>query len=239
MKLWKKIILVLLAAVALAGTALCVWQRENIGALYTALTKDPQRIADDMEEVRRKHQTALQEEKGVTVFQPSVEQSESLLEGTATAEEVKEALGLTEVLEEQPVRTEPEETPEPDRAPEETPAFDRTAALNRCVAELYAYKVDLMAQLGRLRQETYLMWNGLPASERTPARKQSVIMDGLYTCYALEAEADTRVKEILDGYRTRFSAAGADTGELDELWVYYCEEKAAEKAYYMEKYLDE
>lgn len=239
LKRWKKITLAILAAVLLAGTALCVWQRENIGALYTVLTKDPQRIADDMETVRREHQLALQEEKGVTVLQPSVEQSESLLEGTVTAEEVKQALGLAALTEEHPARSEPDGTPEPDRPPEETPAFDRTAALNRCVAELYAYKVDLMAQLGQLRQETYLMWNGLPAEERTPARKQSVIMDGLYTCYALEAEADTRVKEILDRYRVQFSAAGADAGELDELWVYYCEEKAAEKAYYMEKYLDE
>ena len=238
MRRGKKIALGILAALLLGGTALCVWQRENIGALYTVLTKDPESISSDMEKVRREHQLTLQEEKGVTVLQPSVEQSESLLNGTATAEEVKQALGLTDQLTEQPPSPGESAAPESVRPAEEKPVFDQTAALNRCVAELYAYKVDLTAQLGQLRQDTYLMWNNLPAGERTPARKQTVVMDGLYTCYALEAEADTRVKQILSDYRTLFENAGAGTEDLDELWVYYCEEKAAEKAYYMEKYLD-
>ena len=237
MKRGEKIVIGILTAILLGVIALSIWQWENLKALYIALTREPEAIAATMQEVREEHQQSLQEEKGVTVAQPSVEQSESLLNGTATAEEVKEVLGLTEQLRSGSADAEESGASASEPVQEESD-FDETAVLNRCVAEMYAYKVDLMAQLGQLRQETYLMWNNLPAKERTPARKQEVIMDGLYICYDLEAEADAKVKQILDSYRQIFQRAGVNTGDLDELWNYYCEEKAAEKAYYMDKYLD-
>ena len=231
MKAVKKVLVAVLAAVLLGTGAFCIWQRENIGALYTALTADAETIASNMDELRKEHQTALQEEKNVHVEQPTREQSERLLDGTVTAEEVKQALGLTELLQEEPVFA-----PASEQAQES--GADRPEMLSRCVAELYAYKVDLMEELGRMRQEILTLWESLEPKERTPARKQTVIMDGLYDCYDLEAEADSNVRRILERYRTLFEEAGLDAQVLDELWVYYCEEKAAEKAYYMNKYLE-
>lgn len=231
LRIIKRVLLCILAAVLLSGTAFCVWQRENIGALYVALTGDPEEIAANMDDLRREHQTALLEEKKVYVEQPTREQSESLLDGTATAEEVKQALGLTELIEE------PESPPEGEEEPADPPP-DQSELLSRCVAELYAYKVDLMEELGRMRSETITFWESLEPKERTPAKKQSVIMDGLYACYELEAEADANVRQILEKYRALFEGSALDTQVLDELWVYYCEEKAAEKAYYMNKYLE-
>ena len=49
----KRVLLCILAAVLLSGTAFCVWQRENIGALYVALTGDPEEIAANMDDLRR------------------------------------------------------------------------------------------------------------------------------------------------------------------------------------------
>lgn len=39
-------------------------------------------------------------------------------------------------------------------------------------------------------------------------------------------------------YRTQLEALGADTMILDSLWKYYCDEKASQKAYYLNKYID-
>lgn len=62
--------------------------------------------------------------------------------------------------------------------------------------------------------------------------------DGLEKCYDLEVAIDEQVKGILDGYRIELEELNADTSVLDDLWKYYCEKKASEKAYYMDKYLE-
>ena len=46
------------------------------------------------------------------------------------------------------------------------------------------------------------------------------------------------MREILGRCKTRLEELDADTTVLDELWGYYTDEKTAEKAYYLDKYLN-
>lgn len=227
MKRWKKIALGVLVLLLAALMGLAVWQWNNLRAVYTFMTQDSGQIAQGLERKREEHHQAIREEVELTVAPPSTEQSEAILSGQATPEEVKEALGITEQL---------KKTEETERG-SASPACTEQELVNICVAELYACKVDIMAELARLKQEAVDHWLSLPEEERTDGKMREIGMAGLEACYDLEVSVDRQVQEILEKYRGRLKELGAGTGILDTLWNYYCDEKAAEKAYYLDKYM--
>lgn len=231
MKRWKKVLLTVVVVLAAAVAALAIWQRDNLKAVHTALTTDREILAQDMQEKADKHQKVL-EDSGVTVIPPSVQQNEDLIDGKVSADEVKDALGIA-------VSPTPNQEPVPSGVlPSAAPVLSAEELLNSCVAELYACQIDLMAQLGEMKQAAIDQWTALAEEERTDLKKQEIGMAGLRQCYDLEAGTDAAVKDILAQYRAQLEQIGADTGQLDELWVYYCEEKEAQKAFYLNKYLN-
>lgn len=239
MKRWKKILLILLLLLLAALAALCIWQRDNLKALYTAVTKDETAILQDMAQNKKDLEDALSDHN-ITVLAPTIEQSQALINGTASADDIKTEMGLTG-------ETTTEPATEPASQPSQTPSSPSGGTssqaqaeqlINRCVSELYACEVDLMGRLGAMKQEALNLWNSLSAEERTSSRLREIGMDGLNQCYVLEVEVDQTVKSILARYRTKLEALGADTGVLDTLWDYYCNEKNSQKAYYMNKYMN-
>lgn len=197
---------------------LVCWQYDNLQALWLYVTMDEETVSRQVEQVRGQHHEALEQQHAVTVKPPSLEQSNDLLDGKVTPEEVKESLGIT-TTQAQPAGKSAEDL------------------VNECVAELYALKVDVMAELGTMKQELLDEWKALPAAKRTREKKLELGYAGLDECYDFAVEVDRQVKAILDKYRPLLEEMGADTGVLDTLWEYYCEEKASEKAYYLNKYL--
>lgn len=220
MKLWKKILICAIVIVVAAAVGLCIWQRENLTAVYTVLTSDSESIAAELDKTREESQQALSERVELNVSPIDTEQSNAILSGSKTADEVKEELGITAQLD----LSGSEETAE--------------ELINTCVAELYACQVDIMETLSALKQEALDEWYALSPEERTSTKKKEIGLAGLNKCYALEAAVDDQVREILERYRARLDAMDADDGVLDDLWDYYSKEKAAEKAYYLDKYMN-
>ena len=93
---WKKVLQGVLLLMAAAVVALGIWQWDNIKLVYKALTTDKETISSNLEETRDKHKQELQEksEIEITVNRPSPEQSEALINGQVTADDVKNELGL-------------------------------------------------------------------------------------------------------------------------------------------------
>ena len=162
MRRWKKAVLALLALVFAAGAVVCVQNRNNLAALYLFVTSDSQTIEENLGKKREEHQEALQEAApSVTVTAPTTEQSNALLSGQVTPEEVKQELGISEQL---------------------ASAGDETTAeeiINLCVTELYACKIDLMARLAVMKQAAVDEWNSLAPEERTETARNTLVVD----CY--------------------------------------------------------
>ena len=238
MKRWKKIVLGVLMVLVVAVGALAVWQRSNIAALYSALTKDRETLSQELQSKVDEHQEVLSG-SGVTVTAPSAQLNEDLLDGKVSAEEVKEALGLLTQTS-GAAGSGSSGTSGTGQSSQSSGASQAAAEnlLNQCVAELYSLQIDLMARLGEMKQAAVDQWVALPAEEHTTMKKQEIGMAGLEQCYDLEAETDGEVQGILAKYRSKLENLGADTSTLDDLWVYYCEEKEAQKAFYLNKYLN-
>ncbi len=222
MKKQKKILWVLLSVLlvlVLIVAGLALWQRNNLQALYLYATTNEEQMAQLLEEKQHAHEENLRQQIELTVTAPSREQTDALISGGATAEEIKENLGLPQI-----------ETSE-ERAP------TRDELINACMAELYACEVDLMAYLGTMYDEMLVQWKALPPQERTQAKKVELGTAALNRCYELEVEVDAQVQGILDKYKPRLEEIGSDTKIMDDLWIYYCDKKAAEKAYWMNKHM--
>ena len=258
MKRWKKISLGVALTLSAAAVGLGVWQQENIRALYTFLTTDTETLSGTLQDKQQAQQETLEQEFHITVAPPSLDISNDLLDGKLSAEDAKDALGITQVIPPPEAPPEPQPkpqpavpapapqpeapAPEPPPAPPEQSEADRLALIeeqvNLCVAELYACEVDLMAQLGQMKQAAIDEWVSLSPEERTPARKRQIGLAGLDACYKLEVVVDDQVDAILSRYEAPILELGGDTAVLDDLWRYYCDKKADQKAYYMDKYLD-
>lgn len=277
MKQWKKVGICAMAAVLALGLA--AWQSENLKTLCTVLIDDSKAISRKMGETQHKQMESLGEAYHITVSAPSIAQSNALLNGKTSPEEVKDSLGISQVMQtipeqkenggdsSQPVQTQQPAKPnvEPTKAPEVKPPEETEVVLpevpedplpeqpelteeerkaqiesviNQCVAELYACEVDLMAVLGEMKRAASAEWYGLKPKEQTQERKMEIGLAGLDKCYELEVQVDEQVTGILERYREPLEDLKADMTVLDELWRYYCDKKASQKAYYLEKYLD-
>ena len=250
MKRWKKVLLIVLLALLAVIAGILIWQRDNIKALYIALTTDQETILKNMEQSKQELEDSLTD-YDITVFAPTKEQNEALLNGTASADEIKTALGIDDTDDQDAMSSGVEPTEKPDQSPAPSESMkpggqsqtDSTqkqanALVEKCVAELYACQVDLMAQLGSMKQEALSQWNSLDAEQRTTQKLQEIGLNGLMKCYDLEVVTDREVKAILATYKTKLEAIGADTAVLDSLWKYYSDEKASQKAYYIQKYFN-
>ena len=245
MKRWKKILLVVLLVLTVTLGGLCIWQWGNTQALYAAATKDPDTLLQDMEHSRQELEESLKDHD-VEVSAPTLQQNEALLNGEVTADEVKEQLGLTQGNQntqqdnqESSASQGSTSSPQPSQSqqPGNSQASTAQALVNACVAELYSCQIDLMSYLGQLKQDALAQWNSLSDDQRTSAKLREIGLAGLEKCYHLEVSADNQVKDILAHYRAELESIGADTSVLDTLWEYYCNEKASQKAYYINKYL--
>ena len=220
MKLWKKVVLIVLACLIAALVGLYIWQGENIRALVKVLTTDSETIAQDLEKTREDHLRELEEAAHVTIrVQPvTPQQSEDLLDGKVTVEEVQAQMGY-----------------DPEAADK---VSNKEDIINQCIAELYAYKAEVMGYLGGLKQTAIASWNDLQPSQRTAVKKAEIISTGIGQCYDYEATVDGKVQEILARYRPKLTEIGEDTGPIDILWNQYCDEKEAEKSYYFDQYMN-
>lgn len=220
MKTWKKVILAVLAVLVVGLGSLYLWQRENIHAMIKALTTDSETIAQELDQKRQDHLKELEESAQVTIHVQPVtpQQSEDLLNGKVSAQEVQSQMGY-----------------EPSAAEK---VSNKEDIINQCIAELYAYKAEVMGYLGGLKQAAADEWRALDKSQRTTAKKAEIINAGIGKCYDYEATVDGTVQEILARYRPKLTELGEDTGPIDILWNQYCDEKEAEKSYYFNQYVN-
>ena len=247
MKIFLKIVGIILLVIALLITGVVIWQWENVRAVYMFVTSDAETISANIEEKRIEQEETLAVYE-VTVQAPTAVQSNDLLDGKVTPEQVKQDLGITQELEkaESPAEEAPKQPPADDvPKPQEKPKDDAASVqkqvqelINRCVAELYACEVDLMAVLGGMKKKAIAEWNSLDRSTRTSADLRAIGMRGLNECYDMEVGVDKQVKAILDKYRAEMKALKADASILDTLWRQYCDKKANQKAYYLNKYAE-
>ena len=243
MKKSKYILAAVPAVVLLTLAGLAVCRKDHLKPLYNLPTNDSQSISQGIEEKPQAQTEKSEQDFNIAVQAPTADQNSDLLDGKTTPEEVKEALGLTQLPEAATTQegTSPANPAEQPPIPESPPLTAEAQAeklVNQCVAELYAYEVDLMAEMGEMKKTALLDWNSRSPSERTKSATIEFGFMWLTEVYKVEARADRNVTDILDRYRAQLEELQVDTSVLDDMWKYYCDKKSNTKAYYLNKYLN-
>ncbi|MBR2181058.1 MAG: hypothetical protein IJ949_04115, partial [Oscillospiraceae bacterium] len=155
MKRGTKIFLEVVAFITIGTSVFCVWQRENLRAVYMYLTADEASNAAPMR-AEIPETPALLEEYDENDFPLRTD-------GSGTGKDTKRS------------------TP----APSKQGAGDAAAStkeektyLQRCKDELYACEADLVSRVSGMRDEVLAKWRALPAEQRTSRKKREMIISG-------------------------------------------------------------
>lgn len=215
MKKGVKIFFAVIVFIAIAAAAFCVWQWENIRAVYMYITADGENgVVPSGAEVLEI--TALSDSDGENDL-PNSEKSD-VSDTENSVKRKPRAPGVTE-------------TRDADISSE------GKTYLQRCREELYACEAALVSRVGGMKNEVLAEWRALPKEQRTSRKKREMIISGVSRCLSLEGEIDGKVKGIIAKYKALAQDDGESTDEISALWDEYKAKKASTKAYYLNKYL--
>lgn len=228
------VILVIILIIAVLAAALVIWQWDNLKAVYTVITKDAAELEQAVTDKREAHRQELLSKAAITVEQPTMEQGEDVLMGSASSEEVKKELGITDLLEKGKQAGVIPDGGSGEAANNSGLTYDELTDI--CVAEIYNSRVDFMDGLGGIKDDVTEKLEELPEEERTGSKTVELAMESVGDFNELESAMDSQVKDIIDRYEPLLEETDGDTSVLDMLWEHYNDEKETEKAYYISKF---
>ncbi|MBR5480028.1 MAG: hypothetical protein IKU84_07600 [Clostridia bacterium] len=223
MKLWKKIVLSIIALIIAATAFVTVWQWENIKALYLFATNTDEQIEKMAEESHKTKEEVLSQYEGITVTDLTPEQENAIISGEMTVEEAVKEIDKsdTAVNESKPQKQETK------------PVDKKTEIVNKYLKQIYALKAEFLGKLANLKDEAQAEFYKFPLPERTKANKTAVMTDKLIDCYELENQCDIKIEALLKELKTELEKINADTAIVAEIRKAYKEEKSVKKAYYI------
>ena len=222
MKLWKKIVLIVLALIIAAVAFVTVWQWENISALYLLATNSDEEISQMAQEAHKTKEDVLSQYEGITVTDLTPEQENAIMTGEMTVEDaVKEIDETAETKEDNPQKQQPK------------PVDKKTEIVNRYLKQIYALKAEFLGKLSNLKDEAQAEFYKFPMEERTKKNKISVMTNKVIDCYELENQCDIKIEALLKDLKRELDAIKADTAVVSEIRKAYKEEKSVKKAYYI------
>ena len=225
MKTWKKVVLIIFAVILLALTAIGIWQRNNIKALYYFMTVGSSKdITTRIENTKKEREEIISNYISGKVRDFTTEEEELIISGELAVEDATEL-----------IRSDYEKSVEEEKTDSgknaEVSDFEQYIADN--IIQLYSYKAYYLGQLGQIESAAVKDYSALPNNERTLVSKQSIVDRYIGRANALLTECDAKVNAIMSNLEQRLKAENMDTELVNKIGSSYEEEKALKKAYYI------
>ena len=252
----KKLTVLLCIVIALA--ALCIWQRNNIKALYLFLSNDKEGAEAVIEKNRKDFEDKIkgygeniprnfteEEESKIASGELSIEDATNMLleemeTNAPTEDEPEVSVSDEPIKKEEPSKVENNVTKnEPDKKePPKTEVKKPDKAkegeiIKRYTAQFYSMKAYYIGQLGGIEAQAKKEYGSLTKEQKKSLSKAAFA--GKYISYAttLQSECDSKVEEMLSSMKAELAAVGGDASIISVIRQAYNNEKAAKKAYYM------
>ncbi len=138
---------------------------------------------------------------------------------------------------EQKPEQKPAQEEKPSESEEQSPEeVDYDALISEKVAELYIVKANFYAEFNSAWATQKALFLQLPKSERTRAKKASIVKSYMAEGMAMEKRYDAQVDVIIAELKHLLTDAGRDTELADSIRDAYNQEKKAKKAQLINKY---
>ena len=129
-----------------------------------------------------------------------------------------------------------EKQPEQEKQPEEPEEVDYDTLISEKVAQLYVVKANFYAEFNNAWATQKALYLQLPKSERSRAKKASIVKSYMGEGLAMEQKYDAQVEAIITELKTLLTEAGRGTELADSIRAAYNQEKKAKKAQLINKY---
>ena len=230
MKKWVKVLICVLAILLVTVSALAIWQRNNISAVFKMLTSDKEQIAQEMNENKEQLEKELQEKYPSVIDDITAEQEEKILRGELTVEEVVAEINK-KYEERRTVQQQSSSSSASSSSGNNAAAVDKL--IGDKVIEIYSLKAYYLGQLGQLEAAVKSDYYALPESKRNIVGKKELVSKYMGRATSLMGQCDSRVESVLSELKSGLDSYGADTSIIKRIRSAYENEKALKKAYYM------
>ncbi len=126
--------------------------------------------------------------------------------------------------------------PQPEKQPEEPEEVDYDMLISEKVAQLYVVKANFYAEFNSAWATQKALYLQLPKSERTRAKKASIVKSYMGEGLSMEQKYDAQVEAIITELKPLLTVAGRSTELADSIRAAYNQEKKAKKAQLINKY---
>lgn len=254
MKLWKKILCVLVLALLLAAAALAVWQRENLNALAQAQKYTQEELEEKLAENGRAIREAMADAPEITVRDLTDAERQALRDGTLSKETLVEQLlavdggaGETEApptsgpadapSPQEPTLPQPSSQPQAQQPQSQSSAAeeDYRKRLSALIAEVYVLREEYTISLENMESAAKADYRAIPEDKRTKTALAGLVSTYLSRGSALEKECDGKMDAIVAELETLIKENQGDMTLVDLVVNTYADEKSLKKAWYMSK----
>ena len=202
-------------------------QRNNIRALYLAMTQD-QNTLTQMQEEQDRQQEELLNQYGLTKPDTSQLQQEQSVETDPSSEQSdNQTGGQTGTSGASGGQTgESSQT----GTSEKTDAEKAQAEIQGYVNQLYQVEDKFLARLDEIIAQTKQEYKDLPAAQRTQKKKISLVQSKMSILLAEESKCDAEVEAILANIQATQKKYGQSNDLVSQIRAYYEDSKANWKA---------
>lgn len=228
MKKWVKILLTVFAALIIVTAAVAVWQRNNISALMTTITKSEDEIADELDNSKEKLESEIKEKYDTNLVSDfTAEEERQIIKGEITAEDA------VKILEQKYEEVKKENYPF--EKPAENPKKDTGAdkLIGEKAIELYSLKAYYLGKLGQIEATVKKEYTALPKEKKNLIGKQELVTKYIGTATSLLNQCDAEVNKLIKELEKELKSMKADTSVIKTIRDAYEKEKALKKAYYL------
>ena len=232
MKKPLKITLTVVLILLIAASALAVWQRENIKALFIALKySSPDEISTLIDENDKIISDALKEYNTGEITELDEQQKKNLEDGILSEEDAVDIiLG----------RKKNDGTPSKGASSSIAGSknnSDVDEKISEQIAKMYILKAQYTSSLEGLRSSIISEYKALPKEQQTKASKEALGKKALGIVAGMESSCDASVNAIISELKSILSSAGRDMSLISSIQTAYNNEKQLKKAYYINMYV--
>lgn len=217
MKKRNVIILTIFIIIILAITVMAIYQRNNISAVITSVSKTEEEIAKELDNSKKQLATELEEKYSTVVSDLTADEEKQIMKGELSVEEAVE--NINKKYEEKKTNN--------------NNASKVDELIGDKVIELYSLKAYYLGQLGQMEATVKREYSALPKEKKNLLGIKEIANKHMGTAMSLLNQCDKQVNDLISQLEKELKSLKADTSILKTIRDTYENEKALKKAYYL------
>lgn len=217
MKKRNVIILTIFIIIILAITVMAIYQRNNISAVITSVSKTEEEIAKELDNSKKQLATELEEKYSTVVSDLTADEEKQIMKGELSVQEAVE--NINKKYEEKKTNN--------------NNASKVDELIGDKVIELYSLKAYYLGQLGQMEATVKREYSALPKEKKNLLGIKEIANKHMGTAMSLLNQCDKQVNDLISQLEKELKSLKADTSILKTIRDTYENEKALKKAYYL------